>query len=83
MPEPLCHRDRLSRCARRVLRQLTRPLTRPLTLTLPLSLLLGSVAAQAHEGHGLPGVSHWHALDAGSVAVVAIFFVGLWLLGKK
>ncbi|MFM2066392.1 MAG: hypothetical protein RLZZ584_1301 [Pseudomonadota bacterium] len=50
---------------------------------LPLTLLLTSATALAHEGHGLPGVNHWHAIDAGSIAVVAMFFVGLWLLGKK
>ncbi len=34
--------------------------------------------ARAHEGHGLPGLSHWHAGDvAGVLAAVAV--AGLWL----
>jgi hypothetical protein len=68
MTELLSLRDRITRRAR--------------LAALPLTLLT-SAAAQAHEGHGLPGTSHWHAIDASSLAVVAIFFVGLWLLGKK
>jgi len=26
----------------------------------------------AHEGHGLPGTSHWHATDIWGFAVVAV-----------
>ncbi len=35
--------------------------------------------AHAHEGHGLPGASHWHATDVvGLLAVVAVA-AGAWL----
>jgi hypothetical protein len=50
---------------------------------MPLLLLTAAAAAQAHEGHGLPG-AHWHATDVagfviGAVAVAAL----LWWRGKK
>ena len=35
--------------------------------------------AQAHEGHGLPGPSHWHAGDVALVLAAAVVAVGLWL----
>jgi hypothetical protein len=40
-----------------------------------LPIVLASAGAHAHEGHGLPGGSHWHAGDmalllAGVVLVV-------------
>jgi hypothetical protein len=43
-----------------------------------LTLAACAGLAQAHEGHGLPGLSHWHA---GEVALVlaAVALVGLWL----
>jgi hypothetical protein len=56
-------------------------LTRWLSLT---PLLLLPLAANAHEGHGIEGVSHWHATDAaGLVALVTGLAVGLWLAGRK
>ena len=49
-----------------------------------LAWLAGSGLAAAHEGHGLPGASHWHAGDAllfvGLGAVVAL---SLWLARRK
>ena len=54
-------------------------LIRLLSLTLLLPL-----AANAHEGHGLEGVSHWHATDAwGLVALATGLAVALWLSGRK
>ena len=45
-------------------------------------MLAGAGLAQAHEGHGLPGVSHWHATDtAWLLAAVAV--AGLWLARRK
>jgi hypothetical protein len=42
------------------------------------SLVASSLTAQAHEGHGLPGVSHWHASDTlGWLAVAVIAAVAL------
>ena len=41
---------------------------------------LAAFAARAHEGHGLPGASHWHATDAwGLPAVGALVALALWL----
>jgi hypothetical protein len=41
---------------------------------------LTALAAQAHEGHGLPGASHWHATDAwGLLAVGALVALAIWL----
>jgi hypothetical protein len=53
--------------------------------TLAAVLTLGAVQwAQAHEGHGLPGSSHWHASDTllllGVVIAVA---AGVWLVRRK
>jgi hypothetical protein len=40
--------------------------------------------AQAHEGHGLPGLSHWHADDVGVLlAVAAVAGLGLWFNRRK
>ncbi len=41
-------------------------------------LLGGASLAQAHEGHGLPGLAHWHAGDVAWV-LAAVAVVGLWL----
>ena len=39
-----------------------------------------TMAALAHEGHGLPGASHWHAGDAllwlAGVGVAALLYFG-------
>ncbi|MEY8877814.1 MAG: hypothetical protein AB9M60_14990 [Leptothrix sp. (in: b-proteobacteria)] len=48
-----------------------------------LPLLLVSLHASAHEGHGLPGSSHWHATDAGPLLLVAVLAAGLWLTRKR
>ena len=51
--------------------------------TLAITLLsLGSLA-QAHEGHGIAGASHWHATDSGSwIIALAVMAVG-YLLSRK
>ncbi len=46
-----------------------------------LAATLSSLAATAfaHEGHGIPGASHWHATDTfGLVAAVLAVAIGLW-----
>ena len=49
----------------------------------PLALLM-CAAAQAHEGHGLPGSSHWHATDTLLlIGVVAVAAAGLWWARRK
>ena len=46
--------------------------------------LAGTGLAQAHEGHGLPGLSHWHAGDVGVLlALAAVIGLGLWLSRRK
>lgn len=48
--------------------------------------LLGSLSAPAlaHEGHGLPGLAHWHATDVlGFVALAAIVAGVIWFKGRK
>jgi hypothetical protein len=47
------------------------------------ALLTLATAASAHEGHGLPGINHWHGIDAGAFGLIGAFIVGLWLLGRK
>jgi len=52
-----------------------------------LALLTGvatGLPALAHDGHGLPGESHWHASDLlGFVLVVAAAAWALWRAGRK
>ncbi len=51
---------------------------------LSLTPLLLPLAASAHEGHGMEGVSHWHATDAwGLLALATGLAVALWLSGRK
>ena len=56
------------------------------TILAPLSAaaLTLSTHVQAHEGHGLPGISHWHGSDVwGFVAVGGIAALAYWLGGRK
>ncbi len=59
-------------------------------ITLRAAAVLGAVAhagtAAAHEGHGLPSASHWHASDAWGfvmLAAVAATAVALWWRNRK
>ena len=45
-------------------------------------LLAGTKLAQAHGGHGLPGLSHWHASDA-ALLLAAVAAAALWLARRK
>ena len=48
------------------------------------ALALTSLNTSAHEGHGLPGISHWHSSDALLfVALAAVFGLTYWLGGRK
>ena len=40
-------------------------------------------AAEAHEGHGLPGAGHWHATDTLGLLLVAALAAGAWLLNRR
>ncbi|MFM8692648.1 MAG: hypothetical protein ACKODC_09740 [Limnohabitans sp.] len=51
--------------------------------TLTPFALFWAFAAQAHEGHGLPG-AHWHATDvAGFIAAAVAAAAFLWWRGRK
>ena len=53
-------------------------------LFLPMLAIAAAHAARAHEGHGLPGPSHWHASDVlGFVALAAIVAGIAWWRGRK
>jgi len=46
--------------------------------------LLMAASAHAHEGHGMPGSSHWHASDIwGFVIVGALAAAAFWWKGRK
>ncbi len=47
-----------------------------------LMLVAGASLAQAHTGHGLPGMSHWHATDV-ALLLAAIGAAGLWLMHRN
>jgi hypothetical protein len=40
---------------------------------------LAATTARAHEGHGLPGPSHWHATDAVGLVLAVAVAAGAWL----
>jgi hypothetical protein len=45
---------------------------------------LTSPLVRAHEGHGLPGSSHWHATDVmGLVLVLALAAGAAWWIRRK
>ncbi len=42
------------------------------------------LAAFAHEGHGLPGASHWHATDTLGLLLVVVLAAGaVWLSRRR
>ena len=44
------------------------------------ALLHMATPALAHDGHGLPGASHWHAIDTwGFVGMAVALVVSIWL----
>ena len=47
-----------------------------------LVLIACAGLAQAHEGHGLPGPSHWHAGDV-ALLLAIVGAAGLWLARRK
>jgi hypothetical protein len=47
-----------------------------------LALLTGTTLAQAHGGHGLPGLSHWHASEV-ALLLAAAGLLGLWLARRQ
>jgi hypothetical protein len=54
------------------------------TQLLAAAAALTSPLVRAHEGHGLPGASHWHATDAvGLVLVVALAAGAWWWIRRK
>lgn len=49
-----------------------------------LHLCLAATLASAHEGHGLPGISHWHATDVVVVlGLVAAVAAAVWFGRRK
>ncbi len=49
-----------------------------------LAALLASAPALAHEGHGAPSASHWHATDTvGLLLALGLAGVALWFLRRK
>ena len=52
--------------------------------SLALGLLSFTHAAQAHEGHGMPGTAHWHSTDVwGFVVVGGLIAFIIWMKGRK
>ncbi len=50
-----------------------------MNLLFPALIALTALNAQAHEGHGMPGVSHWHAGDTSLWLAGIAVAAGLWL----
>ncbi len=44
---------------------------------------LAAWPALAHEGHGLPGASHWHASDVFGLVIAVAAIAGVWWLGRR
>jgi hypothetical protein len=52
------------------------------TLVMLFALSLAATA-KAHEGHGLPGVSHWHPSDVWPWLLALAVVLGIiWLRGR-
>lgn len=57
-----------------------------LTTRLAAALLTSAAlldAATAHEGHGLPGASHWHPTDVIGYVIAAGIVAALWFTRRK
>ncbi len=41
--------------------------------------------AFAHEGHGMEGVTHWHATDVWGFVILGVVMIGavMWLRGRR
>jgi hypothetical protein len=53
------------------------------TALFALSLTLATIA-HAHEGHGMPGVMHWHVEDVLALLALAVAAVGVaWYIRRK
>ena len=50
---------------------------------LALAAPLTPLWASAHDGHGLPGSSHWHATDTLGLLLVAGLAAGAWWLNRR
>jgi hypothetical protein len=50
---------------------------------LALPLLTLPLAAQAHDGHGAPAASHWHATDTLGLLVTLGGIATMWWLGRR
>jgi len=48
-----------------------------------LTLTALSGTALAHEGHGLPGASHWHSTDTVGLLLVAGVAAAMWFTRQK
>ncbi len=48
-----------------------------------LALPLAAMNAWAHEGHGLPGQSHWHATDTAGLLLVAVMAAGAFWFSRR
>ena len=46
--------------------------------------LAATSAAQGHEGHGMPGLSHWHPTDVALTLLAAgVVGLALWWKGRE
>ena len=53
------------------------------TLILLAGAAFSAAVATAHEGHGIPGASHWHAGDTGVVLAAIAVAAALWFKLRK
>jgi hypothetical protein len=53
------------------------------TLLISAAAALAATAARAHEGHGLPGASHWHASDVFGLVLAVAAVAGLWWFSRR
>lgn len=45
--------------------------------------ILAQAAAHAHEGHGMPGASHWHATDTVGLLLAAVAVIAIAWISRK
>jgi hypothetical protein len=54
------------------------------TLPLFLTSAYAALPAWAHEGHGMPGLTHWHASDVlGFAIIIGLIAAAIWFRGGK
>ena len=53
------------------------------TLLALAASILAQATAHAHEGHGMPGASHWHATDTVGLLLAAVAAIAIVWISRR